>query len=670
MKGMYERLYLNDHWGYRPHITKEMMKQECDWKKLSVVSVPHAPTVLEIPLKGERDCHKICGYRKEFSVGKNYRGRHLFLHVTKPACRMKIYLNGEILAEAVTGDNALRLEIGDRLSYEQKNVLIIETDNQEPKDLPFAGLCSEVYLEVRGEAYLADCRMEMGEACRTKIRVNELRPHLTVRQKLIEPRRRPRVLAEAELTSVQTELSFPCEEFRRWDPTAPVLYQIDTELLENGRRVDLRSELVGFTKKEWKNGHFFLNDHRMRITAVDLPGVFPYLGYAVPGSIAAEDVNRVKGLSCFDAVITSGPCFTEEIYERCDETGILCLTTDERYGNHACAVVLSKEEYEKALATMGEGYDPDPAVALGRCLGGSEEIQVYGYPLTESYPIRGKAKERDGIFNIRREEAIPAELFLAQADGGLCAKLLLQETAPGYHEPVLYTNASEAEFFLGKTSLGKWEADSSFAPGLNHAIIRIPSFRERRAGMFGRLNERMCKDLEELLPGLREKGESGLSRMEKVRLQMLMMRSRLSSEDVAAITEGYYADPAEETETFRAVVREENETLELSLDRHSFDHLSVKATKTLLAPVHGADLTEVSVEALDKEGRLCERWSGDLAVESHGRVEVVPGGEMKVRGGRTTFYVRSTAVKGEGEVRVRRPDVQKDPVILRFLIQE
>ena len=33
MKGMYERLYLNDHWGYRPHITKEMMKQMKQYSK-------------------------------------------------------------------------------------------------------------------------------------------------------------------------------------------------------------------------------------------------------------------------------------------------------------------------------------------------------------------------------------------------------------------------------------------------------------------------------------------------------------------------------------------------------------------------------------------------------------------------------------------------------------
>ncbi|MBQ9562519.1 MAG: hypothetical protein IJU99_03615 [Lachnospiraceae bacterium] len=670
MKGMYERLYLNDHWGYRPHITKEMMKQECDWKKLTPVSIPHAPVILDVPLMGERDCHKICGYRKEFSVGRNYRGRHIFLHVTKPACRMQIFLNGEIIAEAVTGDPEIVIGIGDRLYYDQKNVLIVRADNEHASMAPFAGLCSEVYLEVRGEFFLASCEMEMGDDCVTRIRVNRAAEGLKVRQKLLETGRRPKVLAEAEVSGESVTLSFSCESFRRWDPTAPALYQIETELLLGGRRVDVISEMLGFARKEWKDGHFYLNGNRMRITAVDLPGVFPYLGYSVPGSVAAEDVSRVKKLSCFDAVISSGPCFTEEIYERCDEEGILCLTDDPRYGSHACAVVLPKARLQEALAAAAAAFDPDPAVALGRCLGGSEEISVCSWPLTESYPVRGRKYARPGICNIRREEAVPQELYLAQADGGLKAKLLMQETSQGFFEPVLYTNASRAEFFLGERSLGVWEADSSYAPGLNHAQIRIPQFRERMAGIFGRLNERMAKDLEDLLPALRSRGEAGLSRLDKVKLQMLMRRAKLSSEDIVSMTEGYYTDWSERAEEFSALIREDGEELRPVIRRRSFDHLSAEAGKTRFIPARGADYTEVCVSALDKDGELCERWQGDLSIESKGRVEVIPGPELKIRGGRTTFYVRSAGTKGEGEVRVRRPDVHRDPVILRFLIQE
>ena len=96
----------------------------------------------------------------------------------------------------------------------------------------------------------------------------------------------------------------------------------------------------------------------------------------------------------------------------------------------------------------------------------------------------------------------------------------------------------------------------------------------------------------------------------------------------------------------------------------------MKAKKTRLVPVHGTDYTEVTVEALDKDGLLCDRWQGDLLIEAKGKVETVPADAIKVRGGRTTFYVRSGGSKGEGEVRVRRPDVHKDPVILRFVVEE
>ena len=670
MKGMYERLYLNDHWGFRPHLTKEMMKAECDWKKLTVVSLPHAPFAMEVPLKGERDLHKICGYRKEFSLGKNYRARHLFLHVTNPAGHLTVYLNGQEIAKAQTGDPELILDVNDILFYDQNNVLIIEANNEDPEDLPFAGLASEVFLEVRGEIIMKQCQMEMGDDCMTTIVVNEVRPNLKLRQKLIEVGRRPRILAEADVTKETTKLSFSLVSYRRWDPTAPALYEVETELLEGGRKVDTIKETVGFTRKEWKDGRFFLNGHRMHLTAVMLPGIFAYLGYQVPGTFPAEDVTRIKKLSCFDAVIASGPCFTEEILDRCDDEGILCLTEEERFSNHASAVILKREELKRLLDQAKVDYDENPAVALGKTLGASDPISVYSWPLTSDYPIRNKPEGTPGIFSVLREERVPKELFLAQADGGLCAQMHLEETAPGYFEPVLYTNASEAEIFLANKSLGVYEANSSYAPGLNHAIIRIPDFRYKMAGMLGRLNERMIKEMEELLPMLKEKGEAGLSRLDKVKLQMLMRRAKLSAEDVASMTQGYYNDFRNVAEDFSALVRQDEEEIRVSMPKRSFDHLYVKARKTALTPGHSYDLTEVVVEARDKEDKLCDRWQGDLAIAAKGRVAVIPGDTMKIRGGRATFYVRSIALTGEGEVRVRRPDVRTEPVVIRFILQE
>ena len=189
------------------------------------------------------------------------------------------------------------------------------------------------------------------------------------------------------------------------------------------------------------------------------------------------------------------------------------------------------------------------------------------------------------------------------------------------------------------------------------------------AGMTGRMGDRMLKDLEELMPSLKEKGEDGLSRMDKVRLQVLKGRSKISSEDLVAMTEAYYQDFREKEEAFEVRFPEEDGQSR-RIVKGSFDHLKVTPAKTLLSPKHCFELAEIRVEALDKDNRLCDRWQGDLSIESKGRVEAVPGSSMKIRGGMATFYVKTTALSGQGEVRVRRPDVKAEPVVIRFLIEE
>lgn len=111
-----------------------------------------------------------------------------------------------------------------------------------------------------------------------------------------------------------------------WDVEQPNLYELKTELIEDGKVIDEKVVTFGYRKALFKKDGFYLNGRKLKIRGLNRHQSFPYVGYAMPKSMQERDADILKYELGVNAVRTSHYPQSHYFIDRCDEIGLLVFT--------------------------------------------------------------------------------------------------------------------------------------------------------------------------------------------------------------------------------------------------------------------------------------------------------------------------------------------------------
>jgi beta-galactosidase len=358
---------LNRQWLFREQFTPDAVRADFRDDAFQRVTIPHANKMLPMNGFDEKEYAFISIYRRRFRLPRELQSRRVFVDFGGVMTAAKVSLNGQLLGENRGGYTLFSFELTKNLNWRGDNVLAVEVDSTERKDIPpfggrvdyltFGGIYREVNLRVVNETFIENVfaapqnvlqenrslRVRVflaGESAltATKARDNKLTVELRDGEKLIasksqslseeKPQNLPQTNAPSQSQANQSfyEINLTnLPNIELWDVEKPKLYDVRVTLSADGKMIDSYDARTGFREAKFAPEGFFLNGKRLKLRGLNRHQTFPFVGQAMPARIQKRDAWILrKDLKC-NIVRTSHYPQSPDFLDACDEYGLLVL---------------------------------------------------------------------------------------------------------------------------------------------------------------------------------------------------------------------------------------------------------------------------------------------------------------------------------------------------------
>ena len=331
---------LNHGWLYNEKFTPEATKPNFNDKSFTVVNIPHTNKMM--PLNGfdEQDYCFVSVYRKKFILPKGIENKRVFIDFGGVMTAAKVYLNGNFIGENKGGYNDFSFELTKNLNWKGENVLAVEVDSTERKDIPpfgnlvdyltFGGIYRDVQLRIVGELFIENVFAKPIDVLSDNRKLN-VKVFLQGKEKGLKIITRLYDgihVAETSETSVSNivESQFVnLNSYELWDVNNPRLYKLEV-LLANGKEIlDSYTLRFGFREAKFTPEGFFLNGKPLKLRGLNRHQTYPYLGNAMPVRVQKRDAWILKKELKINIVRTSHYMQSPHFLDACDEYGLLVL---------------------------------------------------------------------------------------------------------------------------------------------------------------------------------------------------------------------------------------------------------------------------------------------------------------------------------------------------------
>jgi beta-galactosidase len=326
-------------------------------------------------------------YRKEFDIPETDKGKKITIEFDGIFRNSTVWVNGHIMGGHHSGYTPSNYDLTEVLRYgnEGKNVILVKVDASDFEGWWYegCGIYRHVWLNKTDKLHVnrfgtfvttpsvstdkADVSIQTtlkndDNVVRTVMLVSKIVDSKGVvldtktSSQTIEP------LATAEIAqngAIQKPLL--------WSPETPTLYNVLTEVSENGKVIDNYETRFGVRTVELKNTGFYLNGKLYPIKGTAVHQDFAGVGVALPDKINEYKIKLLKEMGCNDYRCSHNPP-TPELLDICDRLGMLVLdenrflsSTDEglsdlttllyRDRNHPCVFMWSMENEESIQGT-------------------------------------------------------------------------------------------------------------------------------------------------------------------------------------------------------------------------------------------------------------------------------------------------------------------------------
>ncbi len=328
-------------------------------------------------------------YRKKIEIPNSDFGRKISLQFDGIFRDATIWVNGFYLGHEQSGYAAQNYDISDYLNYGGENVIAVRVDAslEEGWFYEGAGIYRHVWLTKTNKLHVAQngtfITSEInGETAELTVRtiVENQYPAASgfcLEQTLLDAGKKPVATYKSDNLSVSGihnntfYQKLILENPILWSLENPYLYTLETNVITEGKMVDIYKTSVGIrTVRFDPDSGFFLNGKNIKIKGVNQHQDHAGVGVAIPDALQEFRVRKLKEMGC-NAIRTSHNPPTPELLDICDRLGMLVLDENRLMG-------INQEHFDLLKRFMIRDRN-HPSVILWSL--GNEEWQIEGNEL-------------------------------------------------------------------------------------------------------------------------------------------------------------------------------------------------------------------------------------------------------------------------------------------------
>jgi beta-galactosidase len=363
-------LPINRGWRYTATPPPNVHSVSFDDSALTRVVIPHANVDLPWHSFDDRRYEFISAYRRRINLPASAKGKRVFVDFEGVMLASTVYLNGTRLGGYRGGYTPFSFELTHHLSPTGANVLSIDVDSTERKDIPpfggevdyltFGGIYREVAIRIVPQIFIENVQAKPLNVLTPNPSVEidvyldrptgistgnlslqaELRDggnvisRNTVAVKMPEPKRHNPADADQALGALpyapakdgpSATISVPASGISLWNLKKPKLYTVHIELLEDNEPIDQDTRRIGFREAMFTDHGFSLNGDIIKLHGLDRHQTFPWVGQAMSGRAQKQDAKILRHDCGCNIVRTSHYPQSRHFLDACDEVGLLVL---------------------------------------------------------------------------------------------------------------------------------------------------------------------------------------------------------------------------------------------------------------------------------------------------------------------------------------------------------
>lgn len=338
----------NDGWLFRledDSTFKQKAYEDTKWRKLDL---PHDWSIEGQISPDLASCTGylpggIGWYRKHFKVSDK-QARH-YIYFEGVYNRSEVYLNGHLLGKRPNGYISFMYDLTPYLKEGEDNVLAVRVDHSRSADSRWytgSGIYRDVWMVSAGDIHFAQWGIGWKATSLTDRRATvavdmEVQKHVEASGKLEvktslfdaegkEVAKASRKIADGKVGTDKETLTLRVNKPNRWDLDTPYLYTLKTELLADGKLIDVAETNVGLRTLEFDpNKGFALNGRWMKVKGVCLHHDAGVLGAVVPPEVWERRLLNLKKYIGVNAIRLSHNPQAPVLYDLCDRLGLLVM---------------------------------------------------------------------------------------------------------------------------------------------------------------------------------------------------------------------------------------------------------------------------------------------------------------------------------------------------------
>jgi beta-galactosidase len=338
---------LNHRWLYSDKAVMNGTRPEFNDSSFARVTIPHTNKMLPWHGFDDEDYEFVSLYRRHFRLPAELRNRRVFVDFGGVMTAATVSVNGQKLAEYRGGYTPFSFELTPHLNWRGDNVLAVEVDSTERKDIPpfggeidyltFGGIYRDVAMRFVPTTFIGNVFAKPVNVMSNARRV-DVRCYLDSKGAIAGPLKLRAELRDGNrvLASESREFSSPGEPHYEiglenpgavelWDIAHPKLYQVRVRLSEGDRVIDEYETPIGFREARFTPDGFFLNNKHLKLRGLNRHQTYPFVGQAMPARVQRRDAWILrKELKC-NIVRTSHYPQSPHFLDACDEYGLLVL---------------------------------------------------------------------------------------------------------------------------------------------------------------------------------------------------------------------------------------------------------------------------------------------------------------------------------------------------------
>lgn len=327
----------NKNWKFLKGDPKDGAKPEFNdvgWRSLDL---PHDYSIEgEFTTKGEAESGFLLGgvgwYRKHFAVPKKYDGKSITIDFDGVYMNADIYVNGKKLGNHPYGYTSFSFDISPYLTYDgvTDNVIAVRVDNKVPSSRWYSGsgIYRDVNLTVTDKIHVAQDgqsittpdleKQQNGDvrvATKTIIRnETDKDSDLSIKQVAIDAAGKEVSSPLQNNISVkkqgqsEIEMNLSVNKPALWSVEHPNMYQIKTEVMQNGKVLDTYVSDFGFRYFAFdRTTGFSLNGKKVKLNGVSMHHDQGALGSVANERAVERQVQKLKAMGANAIRVTHNP---------------------------------------------------------------------------------------------------------------------------------------------------------------------------------------------------------------------------------------------------------------------------------------------------------------------------------------------------------------------------